>query len=520
VGFAFALLIVLTYAGLTIVAYRLKPVARAKAVELLEKEFDRVQLDELEVQPFPGFLLTPTLLARGEGLAVSLKGREDAPPFVSMNEFEVELSVLGLLREPIRIEKLTLDRLEIQIPPGRDKVDKEEKTGSAKKPMPPVFVIDQMVADGTVLRILPKDPEKTPLQFDLHELKLQSVGLGEPMSFEAILDNPKPPGRIDTEGKFGPLRLDEPGMSPVSGSYVFKDADLSVFGGIAGTLYSEGSFRGRLGELEVDGFADVPDFMLEGVGQPVNLKTEYEALVDGTNGDTRLRPVAAQIESSRFETKGGVVREPGVKGKVVRLEAQSSEARIEDFLRLAVKSNEPLLTGDIRFESEIVIPPGDLAVVRKLELDGRFEIEQATFPESAQAKIEELSKKAQSGAQKPPLGSESRVVSNMSGAFVLRDGLMTLTDLIFSVPGAQVTLDGTYGLVDNQLDFRGDVQLDAKLSEMTTGVKSALLKILDPLFKSEDATTVIPIKITGTTGDPKVGLEMGRVLKGKKGTTP
>jgi hypothetical protein len=437
-----------------------------------------------------------------------------------MNQFEVEISALDLLREPIRIEKLTLDRLEIQIPPGRDKADEGGKTGPEKKSIPPVFVIDQMVADGTVLRILPKDPEKTPLEFDLHELQLQSVGLGEPMSFQAILDNPKPPGRINTEGKFGPLPLDDPGLSPVSGSYVFEDADLSVFGGIAGTLYSEGSFRGPLREMEVEGFADVPDFRLEEVGQPVDLKTEYEALVDGTNGDTRLRPVAAQIESSRFETKGGVAREPGVKGKVVRLEARSSEARIEDFLRLAVQSDEPVLEGDIRFQSEIVIMPGDVAVVRKLHLDGRFEIEEATFPESIQAKIEELSRKARGEAQQPPPASASRVVSNMSGGFVLRDGVMTLTGLTFSVPGARVALDGTYGLVDKELDFRGDVQLDAKLSEMATGVKSSLLKILDPLFKGENATTVIPIKITGTTEDPKLGVEMGRVFKGKKETSP
>ena len=36
-GVGLALLIIFTYAGLTIVAYRLKPVAKAKAIELLEK---------------------------------------------------------------------------------------------------------------------------------------------------------------------------------------------------------------------------------------------------------------------------------------------------------------------------------------------------------------------------------------------------------------------------------------------------------------------------------------------------
>ena len=58
--------------------------------------------------------------------------------------------------------------------------------------------------------------------------------------------------------------------------------------------------------------------------------------------------------------------------------------------------------------------------------------------------------------------------------------------------------------------------MPSKLSEMTTGVKSALLKVLDPLFKGEEATTVIPIKITGTTEDANVGLEMGPVFSREK----
>jgi hypothetical protein len=47
------------------------------------------------------------------------------------------------------------------------------------------------------------------------------------------------------------------------------------------------------------------------------------------------------------------------------------------------------------------------------------------------------------------------------------------------------------------------------------GVKSALLKIIDPLFKRDHAGAVIPIKIRGTRNDPKYGLDFGRTFKRK-----
>jgi hypothetical protein len=110
-------------------------------------------------------------------------------------------------------------------------------------------------------------------------------------------------------------------------------------------------------------------------------------------------------------------------------------------------------------------------------------------------------------------GAEARVVSNLSGNFVLESGVMTMTDLTFSVPGAEVALDGTLGLVSKALDFRGVAELDAKLSEMTTGVPSTVLEFADLLFARDGKGAVFPVKITGTTDDPKVGLELGKLFK-------
>jgi hypothetical protein len=62
-----------------------------------------------------------------------------------------------------------------------------------------------------------------------------------------------------------------------------------------------------------------------------------------------------------------------------------------------------------------------------------------------------------------------------------------------------------------QLDFKGELRLEATLSEaMGGGVKGFFLKAFDPFFKKRGAGTLLPIKIEGTRKDPKFGLNLFR----------
>jgi hypothetical protein len=83
----------------------------------------------------------------------------------------------------------------------------------------------------------------------------------------------------------------------------------------------------------------------------------------------------------------------------------------------------------------------------------------------------------------------------MKAHFVLRDNVMTLSNFSFEVPGALVHLDGTYGLRSEQLDFHGVLELEAKLSQTTTGAKSILLKAVDPLFEKHGKDAYIGFHI-------------------------
>ena len=52
--------------------------------------------------------------------------------------------------------------------------------------------------------------------------------------------------------------------------------------------------------------AGLPDFRLKRSGQRVPLHTRFEVMVDGTNGNTTLKPVVATLGSTHFTTSGAV----------------------------------------------------------------------------------------------------------------------------------------------------------------------------------------------------------------------
>jgi hypothetical protein len=88
---------------------------------------------------------------------------------------------------------------------------------------------------------------------------------------------------------------------------------------------------------------------------------------------------------------------------------------------------------------------------------------------------------------------------------VLRNGIATFTGLSFDVPGASALVSGTYSLLNQQINMQGVVQIDAKLSQATTGVRSFLLKIVQPVVRKKKETgtgSIVALKVTGTYQNP------------------
>lgn len=464
----------------------------------MEEHFHaHLEMKSLSVSVFPGVHL------RGEELVFRRRGSEGDPPLITVGEFEASGSIFAALRNPPHIESVRLKHLVIQV------VRHGEHTAPAKhgEPKPtPDFVLDNVYADGARLIVTPKNPKKAPLEFEIGKLHLWGAGPQSSMQFESTLRNAEPPGDIKTHGYFGPWNADEPAETPVRGIYQFRNADLGVFKGIAGILSSDGQYDGMLDRIVVDGTTDVPGFAVKVSGNPVELKTKFHAVVDGTNGDTGLDPVEAQFGASRVTARGAVSGEKGKPGKTVTLDLDAS-GRLEDMLRMGAKG-APAMRGAIGFRAKMTIPPGNVDIAEKLQLNGNFEITSARFTSlNMEQKVTDLSHRGQGEPEAP---NRADVASDFAGGLHVAGGQIHLSRFTFRAPGVDLQLEGDYGLLDEQLDFHGVARMDAPLSEMTTGWKSLLLKLADPFLKGKNKGAEIPIHITGTRAQPQFGLDLGR----------
>jgi hypothetical protein len=491
---------------LTIFLAFLSPLSKRWVVKALGDHYQAdVQLRSFQVSLFPRILIA------GGGLVLRPKKEPSGPPVASVRQFSMEASWLGLLRHPAHVRDVRLEGLTINIPPRQEKGGQPAQHKKKNKHRLPPFYFQDVSANGTVLNIFSGKPQKPPRVFAISKLELQSVAVGQAMSFQATLTNPKPIGQIQTTGKFGPWKPDNPSLTPVSGTYYFSHADLSTIRGLTGILSSRGTYSGVLSFITAHGETDTPDFGLGISGNRIDLRTQFTAVIDGVNGDTLLRPVRAQLGNSVIIARGGVLRTKGAKGRIVSLVVSTDHARLADILRLAVKSATPPIVGEADIESQFELAPGEQDIASRLKLNGRFAIQSARFTDSeVEEKMTHLSERAEG---RPGEQGGKPAVVNMRGHFVLSNAVMSFSTLSFDVPGAAVNLDGTYGLLGETLNFKGNFQMKARISQTTTGVKSFLLRAIDPLFKGKGAGTEIPITITGTRQHPSFRIQMGKILK-------
>ena len=352
-------------------------VLRDALVRTLSDSLDAdVDLQSFEVATFPRIRI------HGDGLRVRLKGQAEMAPLIDVSHFEVTGGVMGMLHRPRRFSTVTLDGLRITIPP-RSAHDRESGAKAALQTATGPIVIDHVLSHDATLTLVPRDPRKEAKVWNISSLTMESVGFHRSMPFSATLTNPVPRGTIDVTGTFGPWHAPDPGSTAMTGRYTFHDVDLNTIDGIGGTLKSEGNFGGVLSRIEVSGTTSSPDFSIDVAGQPVPLDTRFEAVVDGTDGDTYLSQVEARIIETTLVASGEVVSTPGVKGRTVKLQVHMAHGRIQDVLKLAVRAPQPVMTGDLDLKTSFVLPPGKQKVADRLQLEGDFALRRTRFTDPA-----------------------------------------------------------------------------------------------------------------------------------------
>ncbi|MGH9497913.1 MAG: AsmA-like C-terminal region-containing protein [Terriglobales bacterium] len=498
-----------------VVISRSEPILRARVIDTLSTRFkSQVELDAFHVSLLDG------LQVSGEGLRIF--GQTDpnnhepgVQPIIGVAEFRFRTGILSLFRSPMHVDTVYVKGLQLNLPPREQRGEMRRMSPRGGKIR---IVVDHLECDQAQLIINTLKPGKLPLQFDIEHLKMASIGPGAPMAFAANLTNPKPVGNIISSGSFGPWNADSPRDTPVSGTYSFDHADLGTIKGIGGILSSKGRYAGVLDRIVVDGATDTPDFRIAISGRSVPLHTDFHAIVDGTSGDTYLQPVRARILDSWLTANGSVVRTREPRGHYVALDVVIKSGRIEDLLKLAIRTDPPIMTGAIGLKTHFDLPPGNLDLANRLKLAGDFQVSGAHFDNvKVQEKVDALSMRSQG---KPKLARDNvpdNVQSDLKGTFRLDDSVISFSQLEFEVPGADVNLTGQYSLDGNQFDFHGRVRMEAKLSQMVTGWKSILLKPVDPFFSKHGAGTELPVKVTGTKSEPHFGTDFRHKDRGQTG---
>jgi hypothetical protein len=505
VGISLLFIVAISVAGILI--FNARSILRTRVVETLSARFkSKVELEAFDVSLLKG------LQVSGEGLRLFGDGDPNnhepgIQPLIAVAEFRFRMEILDFLRSPMRVKTVYLRGLRLNLPPReqRGQMTKLGPEGGKIK-----ILVDSFVCDEAQLIINTLKPGKLPLEFDIKNLKMTSIGPDGPMHFDADLTNPKPVGNVLSSGSFGPWQADSPRDTPVSGTYSFNHADLGTIRGIGGILSSTGEYGGTLDNIVVDGKTDTPDFRVATAMRMVPLHTEFHAIVDGTTGDTYLQPVKARILNSSLVAHGSVMRTKDPEGHRVELDVRIEKGRIEDLLKLAVRTDPPIMTGLVRLKTKFDLPPGEPDFAKRLRLAGNFQVSGAHFTnEKIQGKIDALSMRSQGKPKSAQDNIPDNVRSDVKSTFGLDNGLISFSQLEFRVPGTQVNLTGTYSLDGNQIDFHGKARLDAKLSHTVTGWKSILLKPADPFFSKNGAGTELPVKVTGIKSEPHFGSDFG-----------
>ncbi len=530
---AAAVLFVLLFLGVavTVAIHRAEPMLRSAIVEELEEHFHaRVELDGFHIS------LRNGLWAEGKGLriwppanvaGVSVAGANGAAvqkPIIQLDEFRFHTPLRYKPGQPIRIAVVQLTGLEVDIP-----AKPHFRHAGAESPADPPsgsrssmlhFEIDSMDCKNAHLTIETGKPGKQALEFAIARVKMSHVSVANSIDFDAELTNPRPAGAIVTSGSVGPWVVEDPGETPVAGSYRFENADLASFKGIAGILNSTGKYQGVLRSLQVEGQTSTPDFRLTSFGTAMPLETDFRATVDGTNGDTWLQPVRATLGQSQFTAEGKIVGVPPVTmpngttqpgGHEIALNVDVNSGRAEDFLRLVSKSGTPILTGELTLKTTLEIPPEAGPVEEKIKLNGSFLLEDAAFTsEKIQNDVGQLSMRGR-GQPRDARNAGDQVRSAIESNLAMADGVVTLPNLKYTVPGAKIELKGTYRIDGGALNFSGTVQTEATVSQMVGGWKGILLKPADGLFKKNGAGTEVPIHIDGTEHDPMFGVDFKKI---------
>lgn len=447
--------------------------------------------------PFPGCVAENVVFRRWSSPG-------DVPPLATIQRIAIQTRYADLFLRPGYVARIVLNGLYVRIPPRGTGTKPIQNPNSSTK-----MRVGEIDANGATLEI-GRRGDNPPLKFEIHLLTVKSVSATTALHYRATLTNALPPGEIVSTGSFGPWNSNDAAQTPLSGTATFRNANLGAFSGIAGTLSSDQDFQGTLGHIEVKGKVDIPDFKVTKTDNQEPLTSQFHLTVDAMNGDVFLQQVDALLVRTKIIAHGSIAGKTGQKGKTTSLDFAIDRGRIQDVLRLFSTGTHPPMDGVASFRAQITVPPLGQPFLREVIADADFQVDEGTFEKpSTQADVNKLSERARGVKIDTKNPSSENVIASLKGHVVLREGTAHFTEVSFSVPGADARMSGTFNLLNDRMNFHGKLKTEVKFSQtLGGGIKSVLLKPLDPFFRKKSTGAVIPVYMIGTYDHPHFGIDL------------
>jgi hypothetical protein len=445
--------------------------------------------------PHPGFV--------AEDITFYRHGDRAIPPLATVKRMTVEGQWGMLLFHPHLLYEIRLEGLHVQIPPAGTKARGMDFDNGVVDTSQSKMRIETIVADGTTLDFLRHGD--TPIRFQFAVLAIHDLEAGKPMQFTTRVELPGPKGTVLASGKIGPFRTSSYATTPITGGYKLVNMDLSRLQGLTGHAEGQGELEGTFARIGAKGMAAIPDFRV-GSAHTVRLDAEYQVTVDGTNGDVEIDTALVKTGDSLITASGSIAGSP----RKVAVTITTKGAEMADLLKL-VQEAEPQVEGRLSFKAAVDFTAGPERFLERLHLKGDVELDEMRLvatqkQETVDAFSARVRKDAPGGANQG--GDPAAVTLQARSATRFDHGMAYFPDIHASMPGADAHLHGTFNLLDTKIHLTGTVALEKGISHAVTGWRSVLLKPLSPLFRKKDAGAVVPIAVTGTAAQPKVGADL------------
>lgn len=443
--------------------------------------------------PHPGFVADHVTFYR--------HGDRSIPPLATIDRMQVLGQWTTLLFHPHRLNEILLEGLHVQIPPPGTKARGMDFDGGVISTSQSEMQIETIAADGTTLDFLQRG--QPPMQFQFLKLQIHDVEQNKALQFDLRVKIPGPPGTVVAEGRLGPFRTTSYATTPLAGTYQLLEADLSRLPGVSGHATATGRFSGTFAQVDSQGKAAIPDFRAASAHQ-VRFDAAYHVMVNGKDGDLQILSAEVKNGASVITAAGSVAGRP----KKVNLTLATNGGDANGLLRI-VEESDPEVAGKISFHAAVQYSAGPGPFLKRVQLRGNATLNELHFVTPGEKqKMDSFSERV---SRDPPPDAKDHppaVAANAESDTRFDNGVAYFPDIRFQMPGAQAHLHGTFNLLDEKVHLIGQAALQRSLPHAVTGWKAVMLKPLAPFFRHKPAGAVVPIAVTGTAQQPKIGQDV------------